>query len=98
MAKILVIEDDQAVRDSLKHLLETELYSDKEGYSVETAESAQKGIAYAEADNFDAVVTDWQMPGGTGHDVVSSLRQSMPYLPVILMTAHHTTDIAIQSA
>ena len=98
MAKILVIEDDEAVRDSLKRLLESESYSDKEAYSVETAESAQKGIACAEADNFDAVITDWHMPGGTGHEVVHSLRQSKPYLPVILITAHHTTDVAIQSA
>ena len=97
MAKILVIEDDEAVRDSLRHLLETERYSKNEGYLVETAETAQKGIACALGDNFDAVVTDLQMPGGTGHDVVSSLHQSMPYLPVILMTAHHTTDIAIHS-
>ena len=93
MGRILLIEDDKRVRESLKRLLEIE-----GGYSVQTAETADQGLGHVKADNFDVVITDLRMPGLNGHEVIRQLHATMPHLPVILITAHHTTDVAIETA
>lgn len=91
MAKILLIEDDRTVAVSLQRLLESE------GYSVDSVSTANEGLAGAERGKYDAVVTDLQMPGLSGLEVIRSLHASRPHLPVILMTGHHTTDTAIEA-
>src|SRR5687768_11584746 len=91
MAKILLIEDDRTVAGSLQRLLESE------GYSVDSVSTATEGLAGAERGKYDAVVTDLQMPGLSGLEVIRSLHASRPHLPVILMTGHHTTDTAIEA-
>jgi len=89
-AHILIIEDDQEVAASLKRLLE-------ESYTVECVGTAEEGIALAQANDFDAIVTDLQLPGAMGLDVITTLHPRQPHLPIILMTAHHTTDNAIEA-
>src|SRR6185503_1695932 len=91
MAKILLIEDQQDVRESLQHML------DIEGHRVEAASSAEEGLDWLERKRFDLVVTDYQLPGRDGFDVVKTVSQSDPHLPVILMTAYHSTDRIIDA-
>ncbi len=93
MGRILLIEDDKSVRESLKRVLESE-----GGYSVQTAETADQGMGQVKADNFDVVITDLRMPGLNGHELLRQLHADKPHLPVILITAHHTTDVAIETA
>jgi len=89
-AHILIIEDDLPVAAALKRLLD-------ETYDVECVGTAEEGIARARTSDFDAVVTDLQLPGAQGLDVITTLRPERPHLPIILMTGHHTTDIAIEA-
>src|SRR5438874_3282700 len=89
-ARILVIEDDTAMAESLERLL-------TEHYRVETAATAEEGLARAERREFDVVVTDLQMPGISGLDVIKALHPAKPHLPIVLMTGHHTTDTAIEA-
>ncbi len=91
MAKILLIEDDPSVSSALEHVLQSEQHS------VVTASDTPTGMAAAQEGDFDLVITDLQMPGGSGIEVIKALHAARPHLPVILMTAHHTTEIAIEA-
>jgi DNA-binding NtrC family response regulator len=87
--KVLLVEDDESLAASLQSALEVT------GYAVYTADRADQGVATARKSEFDVVVTDLQMPGSSGLDVVKTLHDLQPHLPVIVMTAHHTAEAAI---
>src|SRR6266487_1854197 len=70
-ASILLIEDDTMVAESLKRLL-------TEHYRVETAATAEDGLAQAESRDFDVVVTDLQMPGISGLDFIKASHRCLP--------------------
>ena len=95
--KILIIEDDTSLAWSLKHVLQVE------GYSVETAFNTDDGFARARDNTFDVIVTDLQLPGANsigdraGLDLINRVRTVKPQQPIILMTAHHTTETAIEA-
>src|SRR5881394_340456 len=89
-ASILLIEDDPVVAESLKRLL-------TEHYQVETAATAEEGLVRAESRDFAVVLTDLQMRGISGLDFIKALHPARPHLPIVLMTAHHTTDTAIEA-
>ena len=93
--RILIIEDDSTLAGSLKNALE------REGYDVTTAEEAAEGLGSAKGQPFDVVVTDLQLAKGleptAGLDLIRALHAAKPQLPVILMTAHHTTQTAIEA-
>lgn len=91
VAKILLIEDQQDVRESLQRML------DVEGHRVDAAASAEEGLDCLRQKQFDVVITDYQLPGRDGFDVVRSVIQTDPHLPVILMTAHHSTERVIEA-
>jgi len=96
-SKILIIEDDTSLAWSLKHVLQVE------GYNVETALTADEGLTRAKEHQYDVVVTDLQLPGFSavgdkaGLELIHLVRAAKPQLPVILMTAHHTTETAIEA-
>ena len=87
--KVLLVEDDESLAASLQSALEVT------GFAVHTAAAADQGVATARKSNFDVVVTDLQMPGSSGLEVVEKLHADQPHLPVIVMTAHHTAEAAI---
>ena len=95
--KILIIEDDASLAWSLKHVLQVE------GYNVDTAANADEGLERAKGNSFDVVVTDLQLPGfesqsdKAGLELITRVRSAKPQLPIILMTAHHTTETAIEA-
>jgi len=96
-SKILIIDDNHSLASSLKRALEMD------GYEVHTAGSIANGLAATRENTFDVVVTDLQFTGPTGTDpqaglaLIRDLHVSQPRLPVILMTAHHTTQAAIEA-
>lgn len=82
MNKILIIEDDPILLESLTKYLQ------KEGYSTEHASTfadANKKID----DTFAIVILDWMLPDGQGVDLVKEIRKTMPKLPIILLTARN---------
>jgi len=89
--RILIIDDDAMVAESLQHLLEDQ-------YLVETTTTAEEGIARAQTKDFQAVITDLQMPGHSGLAVITTLHPIRPQMPIILITGHHTTETAIEAS
>jgi len=89
--EILLIEDDTDLAAVIRDALEGN------GYKVTLADDGKEGFSLARKNSYDALLTDFQMPGQDGLDIVRKLHEEKPHLPVILMTAHHSTDIAIQA-
>jgi len=89
MTRVLIIEDEKVFATLLKQSLE------KEGFSIEWAANLNDGQARAESGDFDVVITDLYLPEGTAMNLTDRLHETNPQLPVIVMTAKHTTGTAI---
>jgi len=68
-----------------------------EGYGVEIADRGDTGLAQARKEHFDVVITDLRLPGLDGLELVEQLHADKPKQPIILMTAHGTTETAIEA-
>ena len=79
MAEILVVDDDDLIRDTLYDLLSPE-------YRCQTAETAEKALTRLEAQTFDVVLTDISMPGLSGLELLGSVLQKYPKTPVIIIS------------
>jgi DNA-binding NtrC family response regulator len=90
-AKILLIEDDAGIRDTLRRVLA------EEGHDVEVEKRGDDGLARAGRDPFNLVITDLKMPGLSGLELVRQLHAAQPRLPIILITAYGTTETAIEA-
>jgi nitrogen regulation protein NR(I) len=90
-AKILLIEDDTGIRDTLRRVLV------EEGHDVEVEKRGDDGLARANKDRFNLVITDLKMPGLSGLELVRQLHTAQPRLPIILVTAYGTTETAIEA-
>jgi len=91
MAQILIVDDDHQLRQSFERLLAAE------GYVVRTASSGESGIEAVREALPDVVVMDVRMPGISGLEAYAAMREIEPRLPVIIMTAYGTTEIAIEA-
>jgi two-component system nitrogen regulation response regulator NtrX len=89
--RILVIDDEAAIRESLRMTLEYE------GYEVAGAATGQEGLALAERDPPDLVLLDVKMPGMDGLDVLSRLHGMSEALPVVMISAHGTPTTAVEA-
>lgn len=78
--RVLFVDDEESVRDIAREFLE------QEGYEVTLAASSEEAIRSFEDGVFDAVVTDYKMPGANGADLARHLRALRPGLPIILLT------------
>ncbi len=91
MKTILLIDDDPVVRSLASGILR------KNGYNVHVAKDGSEGIDLAKKHHPDLVVTDYQMPGISGMEVLASLRDYNEMLPVIMLTAHGDATLTIKS-
>jgi two-component system response regulator FixJ len=89
--KVAVVDDDDAVRDSLRFLLETA------GFSVATFGSAAQFLNEAQLGEFACLVVDQHMPGQTGLQLINSLRREGTRLPVALITGSPSPDLVRQA-
>jgi two-component system, NtrC family, nitrogen regulation response regulator NtrX len=89
--RILVIDDEAAIRDSLKMILEYE------GYDVQGAATGQDGLTLAEREPADLVLLDIKMAGMDGLDVLQRLRTVNETLPVIMISGHATVSTAVEA-
>jgi len=89
--KILLIEDDQSTATALGKVL------DADGYSVRIAHRGDEGLGQAQREPCDLVITDLKLPGLSGLDLIAQLHAAKPKLPIIMMTAHGTTETAIEA-
>ena len=90
MTKTLLIEDDPVFAHALQRCLE------KEKLAVELASNFEEGLASARTREFEVVVSDLYLGKETALDLIAPLQTADPELPVIIMTADHTTDTAIE--
>ena len=90
-AKILVVDDEAAVRESLQEILILD------GYDVELAESGESAINAVRTAEYDLLLLDIRMPGMSGIDVLRQVNQLSPETKVIMLTAHGTVETAIEA-
>ncbi len=86
---ILVIDDEEIMREILETLLV------REGYTVRLASNGAEGLELAKSLPFDAVVVDMMMPGIDGLQVLDELRKHDDELPIIMITAYASMENAI---
>jgi len=89
--RVLVVDDETNLRAVLKGLLV------REGYAVDEAADGVQGLARARATNYAAVITDLRMPGVDGMQLLATLHDEQPDLPVILLTAHGQISSAVDA-
>ncbi len=90
-AKILVVEDDEVLRQLLIDVLTDQ------GYEVEAAETGEEGLGTMEQDVFDVVLLDINLPGMDGMDVLRLVPARQPDSQVVMMTAFGTVDTAVEA-
>jgi DNA-binding NtrC family response regulator len=88
---ILIIDDDEAIRDSCSVVLK------KETYSVKGAADGWEGLRIFEKDNFHAVLLDLKLPGLQGTEVLSKIKQISPEIPVIIITGFASIESAVDT-
>ncbi len=91
MARILVIDDDQGVRESTARML------GGAGHTVSVAGSGEEGFTLAKGDAFDVILSDMRMPGLSGLDVLRKLRDARVDASFIIMTGFGTIDTAVEA-
>jgi DNA-binding NtrC family response regulator len=89
--KILVVDDEADIRESLDILLSSE------GYRVETADSGTEGIAKLESHVYDVVLLDLMMPDKSGMEVLGEVRQRDRETPIFMITAYGSLENAVQA-
>ncbi len=89
--RILVVDDDDALRESLELVLAAE------GYGVASVASAQAALAAIEQAPFEVVLCDLRMPGMDGMELLPQLVRRLPGVAVILMSAYGSADLAVEA-
>ena len=90
-ANILIVDDEKAIRESLKMILE------EEGYSTDVAQDGEEALQKIEASNFDAVITDIKMPKLDGIQLLEAASKISPDTFFIIMTAYASVKTAIDA-
>ncbi len=89
--RILIVDDDDALRESLELVLAAE------GYELASAASGMQALERIESMPVDVILCDLRMPGLDGFDLIPQLAARLPGVPIILMSAHATADLAIEA-
>ena len=87
--KILVIDDDRPIRNTLKEILEFE------GHTISTAEDGKQGLEMAQNEAYDAIFCDIKMPNMDGLEVLAALADSDNETPIIMISGHGDIDTAV---
>ena len=91
MAKILVIDDEKSIRNSLREILEYEKHE------VQDAPDGQAGLKKAESEKFDIILCDVTMPGMDGIEFLEKVVDIQPEVPVIMISGHGTIETAVEA-
>lgn len=91
MPKILIIDDEPAIRKALKEILEYE------SFEVREAEDGPSGIKLVEKDTFDLIFCDIKMPRMDGIEVLSKLKEMGVETPIVIITGHGNVETAVEA-
>ena len=89
--KLLVVDDERNMRDSLKTVLESR------GYQVDTVETAEDGLKGIESSSYFMVITDARLEGMSGYEFLRETYERWPDLPVLMITAYATPKLAVEA-
>ncbi|AFU69337.1 sigma-54 dependent response regulator [Psychroflexus torquis ATCC 700755] len=93
MSKILIIEDEDAIRRVLKKIL----LEEEQNYIVEEAEDGLLGIELIKKNNYDLILCDIKMPKMDGLEVLSACQKLNPDLPVVMISGHGDIETAVET-
>jgi two-component system, NtrC family, nitrogen regulation response regulator NtrX len=91
MARILVIDDEQAIRDTLVEILKFE------GYEVETASNGKEGLEFINNKGYDVILSDVKMPGIDGIELLERSREIAADTPVVMISGHGNIELAVEA-
>ncbi len=91
MARILIIDDEQNMRRILTLILQ------EAGHTVSEASGVTTALSMLATEPFDLVISDKKMPDGDGFDVLKFCRENEPTLPVVILTALATVELAVEA-
>lgn len=91
MSRILVIDDERSIRNTLKDILEFEKYK------VDVAEDGFKALELIKTTDFDVILCDIKMPGMDGIEVLQKIEELKPDTPVVMISGHGNIDTAVES-
>jgi DNA-binding NtrC family response regulator len=91
MSKILVIDDERAIRNTLKEVLEYEKYE------VDLAEDGPKGLEIFSANTYDVILCDIKMAMMDGIEVLAKISEASTDTPVIMISGHGNIDTAVEA-
>ena len=89
--RVLVVDDEAEIRDSLELLLESE------GFAVDAVADGEGGLAKVESDLYDLVLLDLMLPGRSGLEVQKAIKTVDPTLPVVIITAMAVIETAVEA-
>ncbi len=89
VGRVLIIDDEAAIRESLQFLMEDD------GYEVVTAQDGEEGLAKLDSLTVDLVLLDFQLPDRNGLEILRDIRERDPELAVIMITAYGTPENAV---
>ena len=89
--KLLLVDDEQLVRDELGGILRDE------GYDVITGSDGEEGLALFRSEQPDMVITDIRMPKLDGLSVAMTIKEEAPHVPITVVTGHGTESMAIEA-
>ena len=89
--KILIIDDEKAICNTLKEILQYEKYD------VDIANDGEEGVKKAKAELYDLVLCDIKMPKMDGLEVLAMLQQINPEMPVVMISGHGTIETAVDA-
>jgi len=90
-ARVLVVDDERSMREFL------EIFFRDEGYEAVAVGDVQSALLHLESDDFDVVISDMQLPRGSGLDVLRAVQERAPEAVVVMITAFATTENAISA-
>ena len=93
MAKLLIIDDERGIRNTLREILADE------GYEVEVAENGKQGLEMAQAKAYDLIFSDIKMPEMDGMEVLAALKNAdePADCPIVMITGHGDVETAVQA-
>ena len=89
--KILIIDDEKAICNTLKEILEYEKYE------IDIANDGMEGIRKMQSSNFDLVLCDIKMPKMDGLEVLTKIQEIKPEIPVVMISGHGTIETAVDA-
>ena len=91
MAKILIVDDERAIRRAMREILEFE------EFEVDEAENGKQGLEKAKSENYDIIFCDIKMPEMDGMEVLEGLQKANVDTPVIMISGHGNIETAVQA-